>query len=338
MLYRIIVLLMLCSISTAKNVSEKPQASCDNFKEAYENILSQKAQEKYKKLVEIYSSDKVLKPAEIEALREFERSIDRAKNISTTLKKDRRTFLYEEDHPPSIAIARHRLTHIQFTDNAGNPYPIEDYNISDAEAFVVYQRGGNTAVLPKSQTARSTSTKKPSEEALPEIDNNSARTSVSLRNSLTIDGSSDYAEGDLIVYLENRDQPIHLFLYASITGYDYQVNIAVDGLTQQSLSTMDTSGSNYPRPSDAMMQFLNGTPPKGAEAMHISLNDTLIWRYEDYFYLRTKSELQSPAYISRVSTSTGYTVFKIATGNHVLNIINHGKLISAYISEISPCK
>ncbi|GGF92591.1 MULTISPECIES: DotH/IcmK family type IV secretion protein [Cysteiniphilum] len=302
----------------------------------YQAILNDQDQQKYKDLIALYQSGKTLKPSQIKALKEYNRSIEAAKNMIVKLKKNRRTFLYHDDQPPTIYIAKNRLTNIQFVDNAGNPYPIQDYNISDENAFKVFQRGGgNAATIVQSSDRKDYAytpdkTQKKSDQ---QSDKKTDLLPASMRNSLTIDGTTDYAQGDLIIYLADKQMPVHLFLDSSDEQYDYQVNISIDGLTQSSLQEVKYTGVDFTRPSNAMMQFLNGTAPKGARPMDISISNASVWQYSGYFYVRTKAELQSPAYISRASTSSGYTVFQIASGNHVLSFVDHGRLIPASITE-----
>lgn len=302
----------------------------------YQAILTKQDQQKYKDLIALYQSGKTLKPSQIKALKEYNRSIEAAKHMTVKLKQNRRTFLYHDDQPPTIHIAKNRLTNIQFVDNAGNPYPIQDYNISDENAFKVFQRGGNSTTTPVQSNDRKNyayTDEKAQKKSEQKGDQKSSLLPASMRNSLAIDGTTDYAQGDLIIYLANKQMPVHLFLDSSDTQYDYQVNISIDGLTQQSLQKVKYTGVDFTRPSNAMMQFLNGTAPKGARAMDISISNANVWQYNGYFYIRTKAELQSPAYISRASTSTGYTVFQIASGNHVLSLVDHGRLIPASITE-----
>lgn len=330
----VVVTLLLSNVALASSSESKEVITP---KAQYETMLSQQDQQKYKDLLAIYQSGKVLTPSQVSALNEYNRSIEAAKNRAKPLAKNRRTFLYNDDHPPSIYIARNHLTNIQFVDNAGNPYPIQDYNISDTTAFNVYQRGGEKqvtkSVSDKSQYDRYAKTKKTSDQPDTLKQNQSILLPVNMRNSITIDGATDYATGDLIVYLEHKQMPVHIFLQSSNHQYDYQVNISVDGLTQESLQEVSYTGSDFTRPSNAMMQFLNGTAPDNAVMMNVSVSNAMVWKYNHYFYIRTKSELQSPAYIARASTANGFTVFQIVASSHVLSLKDHGRLITASISE-----
>jgi hypothetical protein len=290
----------------------------------------------------IFKDGKNLTPTQIRAIDEYKREINQARHEQPHMSYHRNTLIYSDDKPPTIRIGVNRLSTITFVDNAGNPYPIQSYVVSDPKSFSVSERSINkkpdvriqdhqdNGINYQDYINKKTPTKVKQNISEPTPD----KVSASMLNSLTVKGQNSYSSGDLIVYLDGKQDAIHIFLDSSDKQYDYQSNITVDGLTQASISSISSTGEDdIGQPSKILMQFLNGTPPKDAVSKDITLNNSQAWSLGKYFYIRTKSELQSPAYISRVSTSNNFHVFKIPNTSHVLNVVDHQKLKVVYIND-----
>jgi hypothetical protein len=313
-------------------------------KEKYKLEQLQEEGKYYDYLTAIAESGKVT-PTQIKAIKAWKSAEDQAKNSRSPLKKDRQTVVYNDDQPPVVVIGNSRLSTITFVDNAGNPYPIQSYVVSDTQSFTVTQRNTDKSASVAVEDSQPLNTsavdydryltnQKGAETPKPKEKRKAKKTlPASMFNSLTVRGQSNYANGDLIVYLIGKQNAVHIFLESSDHQYDYQSNITVDGLTAMSLANISQTGEQVGRPNNTLMEFLNGTPPNSAQSMDITLPFSQVWALDTFFYIRTKSELQSPAYISRVSTATGYKIFKITNTTHVLSMVDHGQLKTVYINE-----
>jgi hypothetical protein len=317
-------------------------------KQRYEAQQKQEQGKYYDYLSAIPESGK-LTPTQIKAIRQWKEESAAAKNSQRKLKKDRQTFIYNDDSPPVIVIGNTRLSTITFVDNAGNPYPIQSYVVSDPQSFMVSQRNTDrsagvstgdssdydtNSIDYSSYLTNKKTQSKPKSKPKPVMKTKPRKTlPPSMFNSLTVRGQTNYANGDLIVYLVGKQNAVHIFLESSAQQYDYQSNITVDGLTAMSLASISNTGEQAGSPNKRLMLFLNGTPPDGAKTFDISLPFSQVWELGKYFYIRTKAELQSPAYLARITTATGYKIFKITNTTHVLNMIDHGRLKTVYINE-----
>lgn len=315
-------------------------------KKRYEAQQQQEEDKYYDYLSAIPDSGK-LTPTQIKAIRAWKSQVEYAKESEERFKRARQTIIYSDDNPPVIIIGKDRLSSITFVDSAGNPYPIQSFIVSDKNAFTVTQRNtdrsaGVATVTNQMNTApinyqdyltKSKDEPPPKPKAPVEITKPKKELPPSMFNSLTILGQSKYANGDLIVYLVGKQNAVHIFLESSNSHYDYQTNITVDGLTALSQQSIETTGLEVGSPNRTLMEFLNGTPPNLAKTMEISLPFSQAWELGKYFYIRTKAELQSPAYLVRVTTATGYKVFKIINTTHVLSMVDHGRLKTVYINE-----
>lgn len=275
-----------------------------------------------------------LTPTQIKALKTLKYQIEAAKFQTKPLKRVRQTLIYSEDNPPTIYIGKSQLSTISFVDRAGNPYPIQSYEVSDPQAFNVSQRAKGSLNRSSNQSSKYTQFTQ-DKSNVPNTEKTEKENAIPayMLNSLTIRGQADFANGSVVVYLIGKANPIYLVLESSAKEYNYQSDITVDGLTAASLAQTSITGVSYDRPSNEIMMFLNGTPPKGALRFNISLSNSEVWKLGRYFYLRTKAELMSPAYITRAKTSTGFSVYKILATSHIINVSEHGRLLSAAIEE-----
>jgi intracellular multiplication protein IcmK len=319
--------------STSVVAKEEVKPSLSN-KEKYEQFKKTEHDNYYAYIIAALGSGKQLTPTQIKALNEIKREVEAAKFQTNPLKRVRQTIVYSEDKPPVVYIGRSQLSTISFVDRAGNPYPIQSFEVSDAQAFNVTQRAkgsvdmGSVSGSQSEQYTQFTQNKgnqenKQQDKSLPAY----------MLNSLTIRGQASFANGSVVVYLIGKANPVYLVLESNREKYNYQSDITVDGLTAQSLAQTSITGVTYDRPSNEIMMFLNGTPPKGALSFDISLSNSQVWKLGEYFYIRTKAELMSPAYITQAKTSTGFSVYKILATSNVINVSDHGRLVSASIHE-----
>ncbi len=303
------------------------------YKEQYE-AFKKEEQDKYYAYLLAASSE--LSPTQIQALNKIKYEIEAAKFQTKPLKRIRQTIMYSEDTPPVLHIGRSQLSTISFVDRAGNPYPIQSYEVSDSNAFNVSQRATGSlsmASLPRSQDQLGKYTQFTQEKSDANHQKEDKSLPAYMLNSLTVRGQADFANGSLVVYLIGKANPVYLVLESSSEKYNYQSDITVDGLTAASLSETLITGATYERPSNDLMMFLNGTPPKGAARFDVSLANSEVWKLGDYFYLRTQNELMSPAYITKAKTATGFSVYKILATTHVINVADHGRYTTASITE-----
>ena len=328
---------LILMISSSYALSDTENAAI-KAKKSYDLSVKKEQARYYDYLSKSNSSDDVLTPTQIKVLNHLKHDQDQARYKKQPLKRIQQTIVYNNDNPPVIYIGKSQLSTITFVDNSGSPYPIQSLELSDNKAFGVSQRA--TGSLQVDDTKDDTKDNNRysgynSQETKPKAKKQTSKKSIPayMLNSITVRGQTDFANGGVVVYLVGRQSAVHLVLVSSDEKYDYQTNLTVDGLTQESLSKMSYSGATYDRPSNQMIQFLNGTPPHGAITMNIDIANTQVWQLGKYFYIRTLSILQSPAYISMVTTANGFNLYKIGNSSHVLNLVNHGEIQTAMISN-----
>ncbi len=289
-----------------------------------------------------YESGKTLTPAQISALRKIAEARDEAKYGLAPLKRIRFMQAYNSDNPPVLLTAKNRTTTIQFVDSAGNPYPVYNYIISDAEDFTVYPKKlnqSNKSAVSKSSNfpdyynqSQANSDKK--KEPVKATKKDEEPINLAQKSTLTVQSHTKWSQADLTVYLVGRKSPIYIFLQNSNSEYNYSANVTISGMSPKTASEIQYSGvSAFPTPSDAMLEFLNGTPPNGSHTLSVSLVESTGWELNKFYYIRTKANLQSPAYLDKTySPSSGYNIYKIPRV-HSLWVADHGDMKLVEVKE-----
>tara|TARA_B100000683_G_scaffold274307_1_gene322090 strand:- start:578 stop:1504 length:927 start_codon:yes stop_codon:yes gene_type:complete len=200
--------------------------------------------------------------------------------------------------PPVVRLASGFVTSLIFLDSSGEPWPIKAYDIGDPQAFNIQWKPST-----------------PDEE----------KSGESMGNTMLIQSSSMYRQGNLAVMLRGLNTPIMLTLIPGQRVVDYRLDVQVPGLGPLGNSKEMTSLPTEANPD--LLNVLNNIPPVGGKALSVSGADGHAWLAGNTLYLRTPLTLISPSWVSTMSSSDGLVHAYTLTPASVLLALHHGKLV-----------
>jgi intracellular multiplication protein IcmK len=182
------------------------------------------------------------------------------------------------EETPVIRMQAGEVSTLTFSDRNGNAWPILSVTPGDAGAF-------------NAQTAGPEGTS----------------------NILVVNTQEVYASSNMVVTLVDNPVPVILSLDARDQRVvDYRIDARIDGVGPNSNYAI-TDSDTLPATGDkTMIAFLDGIPPKGAEKRETSNSSVEAWMYNGELYVRTKSSLLSPAYVSKSSNVSGVSVYALS--------------------------
>ena len=168
-----------------------------------------------------------------------------------------------------------------------------------------------------------------------------------LPNAITISPTSEYAYSNIVLVLEGMPTPISLTLTGSPDKVDYKTEVRIDRSNPNSLAGSNddlismtipyTNNEKYYNLSsansflseqainttDIMNMILDGIPPKSFKPLRSTAPFHLeSWYLNDMLYLRTSKELISPAYLSKIKSSDGTTLYRVPKIYNLLFLVN----------------
>lgn len=197
--------------------------------------------------------------------------------------------------PPIIRLRAGFVTSLVFLDSTGAAWPIAAYDLGDPKSFnIQWNRTGNT---------------------------------------LLVQATTTYKDGNLAVMLKGLDTPVMLTLMPGQTNVDYRVDLRVPGLGPNAKKT----ATGLPATSNPqLINFLDGVAPKGAHALIVSGdgNQSQAWLYGNKLYLRTRATVLSPGFISSMSSPDGTHVYELPKAPVIL-ASEQGSMIQLTIKGLS---
>ncbi len=174
--------------------------------------------------------------------------------------------------PPIIRLRAGFVTSLDFLDSTGASWPIAAYDLGDPKSFnIQWDRKGNT---------------------------------------LLVQSTTTYKDGNLAVLLKGLDTPVMLTLMPGQSNVDYRVDLRIPGLGPYAKTGINGLPA---RSNPELIDFLDGVAPKNAHALVISGdgNQSQAWLYGNKLYLRTRATLLSPSWLSSISSSDGTHVYEL---------------------------
>lgn len=127
-------------------------------------------------------------------------------------------------------------------------------------------------------------------------------------NTLLIQSNTTYKSGNLAVMLKGQDTPVMLTLMPGQRAVDYRVDLRVPGFGPNA-SPIASGLPDIANPQ--LLDFLNGIPPDGAQAVQVNGGPCQAWEFAGNLYLRTQLTVLSPSWLASMSSPDGTNVYEI---------------------------
>ena len=173
--------------------------------------------------------------------------------------------------PTVIRLAEGYVTTLAFLDSTGQPWPVDNYDIGNPQAFNI------------------------------QWDKKS--------NLLMIQATSLYNVGNLAVQLRGLETPVMVTLISGQKAVDYRIDLRVPGNGPNAKALLGRNLPQSADP--ALLNILEGVPPAGNTALKISGGVAQAWLVGDQLYVRTRLTLISPAWIATMSSPDGMKAYEM---------------------------
>lgn len=173
--------------------------------------------------------------------------------------------------PTVIRLAEGYVTTLAFLDSTGQPWPVDNYDIGNPQAFNI------------------------------QWDKKS--------NLLMIQATSLYNVGNLAVQLRGLETPVMVTLISGQKAVDYRIDLRIPGNGPNAKALLGRNLPQSANP--ALLNILEGVPPAGNTALKISGGLAQVWLVGDHLYVRTRLTLISPAWIATMSSPDGMKAYEM---------------------------
>lgn len=173
--------------------------------------------------------------------------------------------------PTVIRLAEGYVTTLAFLDSTGQPWPVDNYDIGNPQAFNI------------------------------QWDKKS--------NLLMIQATSLYNVGNLAVQLRGLETPVMVTLISGQKAVDYRIDLRVPGNGPNAKALLGRSLPQSADP--ALLNILEGVPPAGNTTLKISGGIAQAWLVGNHLYVRTRLTLISPAWIATMSSPDGMKAYEM---------------------------
>lgn len=134
-------------------------------------------------------------------------------------------------------------------------------------------------------------------------------------NTLLVQSTTTYKSGNLAVMLKGEDTPVMLTLLPGQRAVDYRVDLRVPGFGPNA----SPISSGLPETANPqLLDFLNGVPPDGAQAVQVNGGPCQAWELGGNLYLRTQLTILSPSWLASMSSPDGTNVYEIVKSPVIL--------------------
>jgi len=195
--------------------------------------------------------------------------------------------------PPVIRLSGGFVSTLVFLDQTGSPWPIKAYDIGNPDNFNVHW------------------------------DKKS--------NMLMIQAMGDYRSANLAVRLKGKNTPVIITLMPGQKSVDYRVDLHIPGAGP---NAKPQTGNNMPsKPSNILLNILDGVAPQNARRLNVSGGDAQVWRYHNKLYVRTKMTILSPSWKSVMTSTDGTHAYELSP-TPVILMSHHGQTLRMRIEGI----
>jgi intracellular multiplication protein IcmK len=174
--------------------------------------------------------------------------------------------------PSVIRLAQGYVTTLAFLDSTGQPWPVDNYDIGNPQAFNI------------------------------QWDKKS--------NLLMIQATALYNVGNLAVQLRGLTTPIMLTLISGQKAVDYRIDLRIPGNGPNAKALLGRSLPSSADP--VLLNILEGIAPKGCTPLKVSGGPAEAWYDgNNHLYVRTRLTLISPAWIATMSSPDGMKAYEM---------------------------
>lgn len=258
-----------------------------------------------------------LTPAQVERLKQMR--IDKERLKATPYvnppKPVTRTLVVSLDPgvtPPVLRLTEGQQSSIVFSDMSGNPWIIEKVSVN-CDFFTIDQcpqNGGSMPVESSGQGGKASGPKP--------------------TNVLTIQAATPAAYGNVTVTLRGLATPVIFVLTSAQKEVDMRVDAKIPGHNPDARN--DVTFSSMPEIDASLSSFLDDVPPPGAQQLTATgLDGTDAWTYQHALYLRTRGQVEYPAYKSAARSTDGVSVYKFAEMHNSVTLLTGGQAVTVFI-------
>ncbi len=217
--------------------------------------------------------------------------------------------------PPALRLTQGQQSSIVFSDMSGNPWMIDKVSVN-CEFFIVdqCQSGSTMPVQSAGHTgAGQNSGPKPT-------------------NVLTIEAATPAAYGNVTVTLRGLSTPVIFVLTSAQKEVDMRVDAKIPGHNPDAKN--DVAFSSVPSQDTAMMEFLDDVPPQSAQRLVVTgFEGTEAWLYQHALYVRSRGDVQYPAYTNAARSTSGIAVYKFASLHNSVTLLTGGQAVTVFIQQ-----
>ncbi len=196
--------------------------------------------------------------------------------------------------PPVIRLSKGFVSSLVFVDSTGAAWPIEAYDLGNPGAFNI------------KWDAKS--------------------------NTLMVQAMATYTYGNLAVKLQNLNTPVMLTLVPGQKQIDYRVDLRIQGMGPYAKPTI--GGSGLPGQADQqLLDILDGIAPPNAKQLQVDGGLVDAWILKNDLFVRTRFDLISPGWISKMSSADGTNAYKLQP-TPLLLISRYGKVVSLKVEGL----
>ena len=182
--------------------------------------------------------------------------------------------------PPSVSLYQGFISSLIFLDSSGAPWPIDSYDLGNPQAFNI------------------------------QWDKKS--------NLLMVQPLQSHTYANLAVNLKGSTTPVMLTLIPGQAVVDYRVDLRISGLGPNAKMQID-AGSSLPSGADpSLLGVLDGIPPENSVELIVRGVEAKAWAKGSTLFLRTKSAVLSPGWISKMSSPDGTNAYEMPLTPSVL--------------------
>lgn len=196
--------------------------------------------------------------------------------------------------PPMVRLAAGNGSGIAFMDRTGAPWPVAAIDLANKDDF-------------------------------------SAALSVPGTNVVTLNASSEYGQGNMLVFLKDMPTPVVITLLVGQSDVDYRLDVRIPARGPNAHPDSVPVDVNV-KFNPALGDILDGIVAPGLKPVNVNGAAGIAWRNGNRLYLRTNNTLMSPAPVQMTASQDGTRAYEIEYTPQIL-VSQDGRLLSLKISE-----
>jgi intracellular multiplication protein IcmK len=182
--------------------------------------------------------------------------------------------------PPSVSLYQGFISSLIFLDSSGAPWPIASFDLGNPQAFSIFW------------------------------DKKS--------NILMVQPLQPHTYANLAINLKDSTIPVMLTLVPGQAVVHYRVDLRVSGLGPNASIQVDDISALPAGADPSLLGVLDGIPPPNSKEVSVKGVEAKAWTKGSNLFLRTKSTVLSPGWISKMSSPDGTNAYEMPLTPSVL--------------------